>query len=198
MDDFQRWCDRARARSVGGRFLEAEAAFREALRRRPGDARVTAELAVVLRRLRRPQEAESLLREALAQAPAIATTHAELGSALFEQDRFAESERAYREAVRLRPDFAKAHLALGLALERQGDFLGAAGSLQEAVRLKAGNSLASVNLARVLRRLRRPADAEAVARDALSASSDPALRLELAGALLEQGRHGEAAETFRA
>src|SRR5262249_2608011 len=107
MDDFQRWGDRARARSRGGRFVAGGGAVRAALRRRPGDARVSVELACVLRRLRQPQEAESLLRAALEQAPTIATTHAELGSVLFEQDRFSESALAYREAVRLRPDFAK-------------------------------------------------------------------------------------------
>ena len=76
MNDFHRWCDQARARVIGGRFSEAETAFREALRRRPDDARVSAELAAVLRRLRRPAEAEMLLRGALERAPTIASTHA--------------------------------------------------------------------------------------------------------------------------
>src|SRR6267142_388784 len=136
MEEFERLCDLARACAVGGRHAEAEQAFRSALQARPGDARLSVELALVLRRLRRPAEAESHLRAALAQAPGIASTHAELGAILFEQGRCPEAATAYREAIRLRPDFAKAHLALGLALERWGDFSGAEAALREASRLK--------------------------------------------------------------
>jgi tetratricopeptide (TPR) repeat protein len=110
MEEFERLCDRARACAVGGRHAEAEQAFRSALQVRPGDARLSVELALVLRRLRRPAEAESHLRVALARAPGIASTHAELGAVLFEQGRSPEAAAAYREAIRLRPDFAKAHL----------------------------------------------------------------------------------------
>src|SRR5206468_217506 len=125
----QRWASR-------GRYGEAEAAYREALRlapddvparlglglclrrqRRPADA--VAVLREALRRQRRPAEAEALHREAVQRAPSLPAAQLDLAAALFEQGKFPEAAAAYSEALRIRPDDAKAHLGLGLSLERQ-------------------------------------------------------------------------------
>ena len=108
-------CARALAAARRGRFAEAEAALRDALRLRPEDPVGRANLATVLRRQRRPADAEVIQREALAEAPA-AATHADLGGALFEQARYAEAEAAYRDALGLEPGDARARAGLAMAL----------------------------------------------------------------------------------
>ena len=74
----QRWASR-------GRYGEAEAAYREALRLAPDDVPARLGLGLCLRRQRRPGDAVEVLREAVRLQPGSASAQAELGGAFFEQ-----------------------------------------------------------------------------------------------------------------
>src|SRR5216117_4560664 len=110
--DPQGLCARAQRWTSRGRYGEAEAAYREALRMAPDDVPARLGLGLCLRRQRRPADAEAVLREAVRLQPGSASAHAELGGALFEQAKDADAAAAFREATRLRPDFARAHVGL--------------------------------------------------------------------------------------
>src|SRR2546422_9027571 len=68
-----------------GRYGEAEAAYREALRLAPDDVPARLGLGLCLRRQRRPADAEAILREAVRLQPGSASAHAQLGRARFGQ-----------------------------------------------------------------------------------------------------------------
>ena len=125
MDDFATCCDRARVLARRGRFVEAEAAYRDALAQRPDALQVRLDLVVVLRRLRRTADAEIEARAALLQAPDSVAAHEALASVLFEQGRAAEAAEVFHTVLALRPDHVRARLQLAWALERSHDWSGA-------------------------------------------------------------------------
>jgi len=92
----QRWASR-------GRYGEAEAAYREALRLAPDDVPARLGLGLCLRRQRRPADAVAVLREAVRLQPGSASAHAELGGAFFEQGEYAAAAGAFREATACGP-----------------------------------------------------------------------------------------------
>src|SRR5437762_14360766 len=98
--DPQGLCARAQRWTSRGRYGEAEAAYREALRMAPDDVRARLGLGLCLRRQRRPADAEAVLREAVLLQPGSASIHAELGGALFEQRKYTDAAAAFREASR--------------------------------------------------------------------------------------------------
>src|SRR2546428_11017917 len=75
--------ERARRWASQGRYDDAEAAYREALRLAPDDVRARLSLGLCLRRQRRPADAEAVLREAVLLQPGSASIHAELGGGVF-------------------------------------------------------------------------------------------------------------------
>src|SRR2546427_9995198 len=116
MSDFAAWYARARAALHGGRFVDAEAALREALNLRPDDVQACLDLAVVLRRLRRAGDAEAIVRAALVSRPELSSLHYELGVALFEQGRFADAASSFRFNDTPPPEFYPVPLNDGLLL----------------------------------------------------------------------------------
>ena len=123
MPEVESLCERAHIWVRQGRYLEAEAAYREAVRVDPGRLSAYLGLGLVLRRQRRSVEAEAVFKQAILLQPRGVSAHLELGGALFEQTRYAEAAAAFREAIRLRPDSPQAHVSLGLALSRRGEWL---------------------------------------------------------------------------
>ena len=115
MADSEFLCNQAQAWARQGRYPEAEAGYREAIRTEPDRLKAYLGLGLVLRRQRRSAEAEAVFKHAILLKPDGVSAHMELGGALFEQGRYPEAAAAYREAIRLRPDFAQAHVSLGLS-----------------------------------------------------------------------------------
>src|SRR5256885_8595341 len=103
-----------------GRYGEAEAAYREALRMAPDDVPARLGLGLCLRRLRRPADAEAILREAVRLEPRSASVRAELGGTLFEQSRYADAAVAFHAAIRLRAALPRAPGWLSLSATRPG------------------------------------------------------------------------------
>ncbi|XVU28258.1 tetratricopeptide repeat protein [Actinoplanes sp. CA-054009] len=87
-----------------GRYTEAEAAFREAVRCESDNAYGHNGLGSALHGLGRHKEAEAAFREAVRCDPGNAYGHNGLGNALYDQGRHAEAEAAYRAASRADPD----------------------------------------------------------------------------------------------
>jgi tetratricopeptide (TPR) repeat protein len=109
---------------------EAIAAYREAIRLRPDDARAHTNLGNALRDQGKVDEAIAAYREAIRLQPDLAKAHGNLGEALRRQGKVDEAIAAYREAIRLRPDDAVAHRNLGVLLRGRGDYAGALAALR--------------------------------------------------------------------
>src|SRR5437870_13137479 len=75
-------CERAQVWARQGRYREAEAAYREAIRTDPGRLRAYLGLGLVLRRQRQSVEAEAVFKQAILLNPAGVSAHLELGGAL--------------------------------------------------------------------------------------------------------------------
>ncbi len=105
----------------------------------------------------------------------------------------AEAEAVCRQILsQARHDAAALHL-LGLARKDQGDVVDGERLLRESIALAPGNAEFRTNLANLLRRLRRFAEAEREYRDALSISpGNRSARLSLARTLIDLGQHAAA------
>jgi serine/threonine-protein kinase len=151
---------------------EAEAAYREIIRREPGDFRSHAYLGELLARRGELKEAEEQLREASRIKPDEAVPHLILGQLLGVQKRSKEAERELREGIRLRPDDGEAHYKLGTVLQHQGRLPEALDEFRTAVRLRPNDPIAHNNLGECLRDMGNFAEAEAELRKALLLKPD--------------------------
>jgi serine/threonine-protein kinase len=188
-----------------GRGAEAEAIWRDLVRRRPDhgghlacfacnlkDRGLRAEAAAVFDR------AIAASREAVRRAPDQVVSYNALGLALKDRGRPGEAVEAIREAVRLRPDYAKAHCNLGLALMDQGKPDEAVVALREAVRLAPDDAVGQSCLGLALIEQRRPDEAVDAFREALRLRPDYAkAHCGLGVALANQGKFDEAVDAFR-
>ncbi|MBI1732744.1 MAG: sulfotransferase [Gammaproteobacteria bacterium] len=96
-----------------GKLDEAERAYRDVLRRNPGNVDALRLLAGIALQARRQDEAERLLRKALALAPDFVAAHVDLAQLLKEQDRIEEAIESLRAALGIEPDNARTHFLLG-------------------------------------------------------------------------------------
>jgi Flp pilus assembly protein TadD len=119
-----------------GKTAEAIAELETALRTRPDDPRLLANLGHALLRTGRAEEAEPLLRKAIAVDPAYAPARNTLGVLLFEGGRTDEAIREYEEAIRIDPASGEAHNNLAEALIYRGRTAEAAPHLDRAIRLQ--------------------------------------------------------------
>jgi tetratricopeptide (TPR) repeat protein len=137
-----------------GRYEEAVAAYRLAIRLQPDNPRARHLLGDCLERQADYAAAEAEYREAirLTRANAIDNDwhHHALGLALFHQSKFVEAEAEFRESIRLRPDHAWNHHWLGDALKHQSKWAEAEAAYRAAIRLDSSNLGRYVNLADTL------------------------------------------------
>jgi tetratricopeptide (TPR) repeat protein len=98
-----------------GRYMEAEAELRAALRLDPAFAPAWANLADLMRMRDREPEAEAVLREGLAHAPQDATLHHALGLALVRQQKHEEALRELKLATELAPGNTRFAYVYGVA-----------------------------------------------------------------------------------
>jgi spermidine synthase len=136
-----------------GRYDDAAAAFREALKRRADSVDANRNLGTALAASGHVAESIRYLRRAVQLAPGNGGAQYELGALLLEQRRFAEAADCLRAAVNVMPDSAAAHNDLGIALASLGDVSQAAEHFRRAVALdpafdEARRNLASASKAR--------------------------------------------------
>lgn len=105
--------------------VEAEAAYRSALRLNPDLPEALINLGRMLQAQGRLHEAEDLYRRARTVQPDLAVAAFNLGTVLDEQRRPQEAADAYQSAVELDPGFADAHYNLSGVYEQLGNAVAA-------------------------------------------------------------------------
>jgi len=186
------------ARMRQRRYGEAEAAYHEAIRLRPGWAEAYSNLGAALSNQERYGQAEAACRKALDLKPDYAEAYANLGNALVHQGKPGAAEAACRKALDLKPDFAEAYTNLGRALDEQGWRGEAEAAYCKALDLSPDLVEALVNLGNVRLRQRRYGEAEAAYCKALDLRPDLAEAHNNLGYLrLRQQRYGEAESALR-
>jgi tetratricopeptide (TPR) repeat protein len=197
-DDPARACNvRGIDLSREGRWEEAVASFREAVRLRPDYADAFNNLGNVLFFQKQFDEAIAAYEQAVRLAPGHAGYHSNLGEVLRHRGRLAEALGHCRRAVELRPDSAAAQHHLGLALAADEQFEEAAARCALATRLDPGRASAHLGLGYALLWLRRTDEAVAALGTALQLKPDLAeAHSTLGTALLRQGKLEEALARF--
>lgn len=177
---------------------EADKAFRRALELAPNHPLILVNYATMLRRVGRLDEALEAFRRAADAAPDLAKAWIYLGVTALDVGRYQQALAALGRAVELQPDSALAWHALGNAHRADGEIEAAEGAFRKAVALAPGYGSAWVNLGVVLRLLGRTDEVMACyARAGEAGHAGPELGDALAGALLDNGRVGEALEQAR-
>jgi len=111
---------RALALQFQGKFVEAEAEYRQAILLDPEAASAHSNLGIALSAQGKNEEAELEDRKAIQLDPNDTLNHSNLGGSLYHQGRFKEAEVECLEAIRLDSKNASAHSLLGIALSAQG------------------------------------------------------------------------------
>jgi predicted O-linked N-acetylglucosamine transferase (SPINDLY family) len=133
-----------------GRFADAEASCRQALRLQPGDADTCRKLGAALAAQDRLDDAAGAYQEALRLRPSFAEVHNDLGIVRRRQGRFVEAADSYRCALQLQPHLADAHNNLGNVLKRLGRLDEAVAACRDALRLRPDFAAAHNNLGNAL------------------------------------------------
>jgi tetratricopeptide (TPR) repeat protein len=154
------------------RFAEAEAAYRNSLKVRPGDAELCGNLGVALDRQGKYAEAEIFHRRALALKPNWAEAHFNLGAALMKQNRLDDAAASFKQALALKPAFPAACNNIGNIRAQQGRFEDAAAEYRRALAIKPDYEDACNNLGNVLSELGRLDEAVAAYNRALEIKPD--------------------------
>lgn len=143
-----------------GRYPEAEARFRSALQRQPGDPGFSTSLGEALRRQQRSGEALSLLRAAVTAHPedpllrrTLAVTLAEEAVTSGDDSLAAEAELEFRRLLQQTPEDWLALDNLGRLLERQGRAGEAVFQFLEGLRWAPENALLAQHLEQALARV---------------------------------------------
>jgi protein O-GlcNAc transferase len=155
-----------------GRFAEAAAAYRRALRLDPGSAGTCCNLAVALQAQGQLDEAAAAYAKALALQPGSAPVHNQLGTLLQQQGKLEAAAASYREALRLKPSFADAYYNLGTALQAQDKLEEATDAYGRVLALKPGCAEAHSNLGTIFSGQGRMEEAAASFARALGLKAD--------------------------
>jgi Tfp pilus assembly protein PilF len=205
------WGLRGEIRVAQERFEAAGDDFRAALRLAPGSARWSTGLGRALAELGEVEAAAETLRAVVERHPDHAQAHALLGAVLLRGGQLREALESYERALvqearlthALGPEgVARVHAQLATLLERDGRPDEAVLAYREALRLGERSLRVLNNLAWLLATsdapdLRSPAEAVALAREAVavSAGENPAVLDTLATAQLAAGHRAEARTT---
>jgi Flp pilus assembly protein TadD len=197
-DDPKAWLNLGVTLGNQGRYPEAEAACRKALKLKPDFSETWINLGVALEKQGRYPEAEAAYRKALELKPDFPEAWYNLGVTLTAQGRYLEAEAACRKALKLKPDYAEAWDNLGIALHQQGRYPEAEAAYRKALKLKPDYPQAWDNLGVTLAAQGRYPEAEAAYRKALKLKPDyPGAWNNLGVTLAAQGRYPEAEVAYR-
>jgi serine/threonine-protein kinase len=192
------WNDLGALLNNQGKFTEAEAACREAIRLKHDMYQAHTNLGNALIGQGKHQEGEKAYRQAIALKPNDAVAHYNLGILMKKQGKFRDAEAAYGDAIRINPNYAEAHCNLGGVRNDQGKYQEAEAACREAIRLKPALFQAHSALGRALNGQRKYQDAEAACRQAIRIKPDSAeAHCNLGIALHGQAKYKEAETACR-
>ena len=188
-----------------GRFPEALAEYREAVRLSPDNVQAQYNIGNLLDKLGHPEESRPELVKAVQLNPQSAAAHDALGAVLVELGRFEEAMGQFNEAQRLDPRQAGAHFDMGKALLKQGRDAGAIDEFRAALRLEPDNFKILAYTAHVLAADDNPkirdgqtAVVLALKANALSGNTQPFVFDVVGMACAEVGRFDEAQQATQA
>ncbi len=179
-----------------GRYREAEAKVRHALRSQPDSGMLWKALSVALSM----QGADGLhaSQQAARLMPGDAEVQANLGNALLRNARLEDAVAAYLRALEISPRLPEVCNNLGNALRRLGKTDEAVVRYRQAIEEKPDFAEAHSNLGNALRGLGKPSEAAASYQRALGIKPHyPEAWNNLGNALLDLKRFGEAAESYQ-
>ena len=175
------------------RWADAEAAAREAIALRPRVPDLHVELGHVFSDQGRDEDALAAYTQALDIDPRDEWAMRSRVAALRALRRWADAEAAARDAIALRPRVPDLHVELGQVFSDQGRDEDALAAYTQALDIDASDPTALEWRVTALRALRRWADAEAAARDAIALRPRvPDLHVELGRVFSDQKRHSYA------
>jgi tetratricopeptide (TPR) repeat protein len=182
-----------------GRFEEAIAHYREAVRIRPDYAEGHTNFGLALCATGRVEEGIAHFRAAIRSEPGNAVIYNDLGVALARIGRLSEAIEQYKTAERLDPGYPDPALNLGFACFRMHRLPEAIESYELALRLQPNNANAENNFGLVLASAGRPDDAVVHYQRALQANPDyAAAHCNLGVAFGATGRYDLAKREFEA
>jgi Flp pilus assembly protein TadD len=135
---------------------EAELAFRQFLRLRPGDARGQMHLGYVLLKQKRLAEARAMLDASTREGAATPEAFYYLGLIAQGEGDDARALELFEKSIRLAPNYPHAHVALGATLLKLKDYERARQALEAGVKLGPEDPKAHYNLALLYARLKQP------------------------------------------
>lgn len=197
--EFYRLYDLAWQLAETGRAAEAIAAWREALRLEPEDAKANNNLGGLLLGQGRLDEAEACLRRALRSDPELAGARSSLGVLLMQRGRWEEARVQFERAIALAPSSAEARVNLGAVLLVQGRPCDAARQLRAALEAEPWRTEIRMNLAWILATspddgVRNGYEAVKLAEEAITLSRRrDAASLDVLAAAYAEGRRFDAA-----
>lgn len=153
-------------------LVEAEAAYRQAVRLRPEHAETHNGLGIVLAQLGRFAESAECFRRAVQLDHNHARAHSNLGNVLRELGELADAEASCRQALRLSPEFPEAFNNLGNVLKDMNRPDDAVAAFREALRLRPNYARAYNNLGAVFAGRRQFEEAIKCYREALRLQPD--------------------------
>ncbi len=185
--------ERARTAQAGGRDAEAEAGYREYLRKYGPRAEVLGNLGALLARRESYAEAIQHYQQALKLDPALTPLHANLGLAYFKQGQADAALREFDRFLKANPGNRQAMQLRGMTLLELERYSEAETQYRQ---LGEGDLSVTLGLATSLLRQRKTAGARALLDPVLARGDSPELQLTLGQALLNDGRPDEALEAF--
>ncbi len=177
---------------------EAITAYREAVRRDPGNAVAQYGLGVAYSRTGADDQAIAAYREAIRLQPDNVDAYYGLGVVSERKGHDEAAIAAFREVIRRRPEDAMAYYGLGAASARQGHDEQAISAYREAIRLKPSLTDAHYQLGTIYARLRQDEQAITAFREAIRLQPGNADAHYSLGLLhTKQGQNDQALEAYR-
>lgn len=177
-------------------YMEAEAAFRRALKLRPDFVGALCNLGWVLIELGRPEEAEFVLCRALTLDPGFWRAHHELGRLYVMMGRGSEGIESLRKVIELGHESAGVRVNLGALFAKCGWMAEAELEYRRAIELQPDLAWAYSNLGGLLFDTNRLAEAESVLTQALKLDPDSIAALSNQALVLQKCRRFDHAEAM--
>jgi superkiller protein 3 len=184
------------------RYLDAEAAFRQAIALNPRNPGPYWNLGFLLREQKKYAAAEEVFRQVIKLDPRYPFIYRALADFLKEQQKYSEAETVYRQGIALDPKRIDLYGYLGNLLEEQQKYKEAQEVYQRAIALDPSNADYYPYLGSVLKKQGFYAHAEdayrqGIARDPRHIVSSPNRYADLIDLLKEQQKFVEAEEVYR-